>query len=234
MSTGSSAPANATTVAPSSLFDVYVHLSDDPFFEIAASIVHCTDSHVAWEDLCERFVGSFASHLFAVQQEIVELMQSDLSVAGYNGKLIQLWGDEDDLIDDESCDLGQQCKAAKFSAARKMKNRIMKFLMGLNEDYLTVRSQALKMQSSPTLAQVYNMVVRDETQRKAKRSMVTPEISTMFVSQGQSSNSKAQNNKASQQVHFVNKGKRPFCTHCQTPGHTKDNCYKIHGYPVNY
>ncbi|CAM8949023.1 unnamed protein product [Rhodiola kirilowii] len=133
---------------------VLTWISNSVSKEIAASIVHCTDSRVAWDDLSERFAGSVDSCLFAVQQEIAELMQGDLSVAGYYGKLIQLWGDEDDLMDDEHCDLGHQCKAAKCSTARKMKNRIMKFLMGLNEDYLTVRSQALQMQPSPTLAQI--------------------------------------------------------------------------------
>ncbi|KAL9682380.1 hypothetical protein QQ045_014177 [Rhodiola kirilowii] len=76
-----------------------------------------------------------------------------------------------------------ECKAAKCSATRKMKNRIMKFFMGLNEDFLIVRSQALQMQPSPTLSQVYNMVVRDETQKKGKKSVVTPEISAMYASQ---------------------------------------------------
>ncbi|KAL9659125.1 hypothetical protein QQ045_018652 [Rhodiola kirilowii] len=113
---------------------VLTWISNSVSKEIAASIVHYTDSHVAWEDLYERIAGSVDSSLFAVRQEIAELMQDDLSVAAYYGKLIQLWGDEDNLIDVESCDFGQQCKAAKCSAARKMKNNIMKFFMGLNED----------------------------------------------------------------------------------------------------
>ncbi|KAL9675603.1 hypothetical protein QQ045_003805 [Rhodiola kirilowii] len=112
-------------------------------------------------------------------------MLGKLIVAGYYGKLKNLWGSKDDLIEDETCDLGQQCKSATCSAARKMKTRIRKFLMGLNEDFLTVRSQVLQMQPSPNLSQAYNMVVRDETQRKAKRSVVTPEISAMYASQGQ-------------------------------------------------
>ncbi|RVW69271.1 hypothetical protein CK203_061361 [Vitis vinifera] len=27
---------------------------------------------------------------------------------------------------------------------------------------------------------------------------------------------------------------RPWCDHCQKPGHTKDTCWKIHGKPANW
>ncbi|OIT27251.1 hypothetical protein A4A49_57924, partial [Nicotiana attenuata] len=27
---------------------------------------------------------------------------------------------------------------------------------------------------------------------------------------------------------------RPFCDYCKRPGHTKEKCYKLHGYPQNF
>ena len=30
------------------------------------------------------------------------------------------------------------------------------------------------------------------------------------------------------------KKERPFCTHCNMPGHTFEKCYKLHGYPPGY
>ena len=33
--------------------------------------------------------------------------------------------------------------------------------------------------------------------------------------------------------HRPKKGGRPWCDHCRRPGHTKDNCWKLHGKPRN-
>lgn len=30
------------------------------------------------------------------------------------------------------------------------------------------------------------------------------------------------------------RGSSKFCSHCNKPGHTVDNCYKKHGFPPNY
>ncbi|KAL9687914.1 hypothetical protein QQ045_032323 [Rhodiola kirilowii] len=97
--------------------------------EIGASLIHAYDCIAAWDDLNTRFGGSNDSSLFSVQQDIFELKQGDMTIAQYYGKLIQLWGDEDTLVDKQVCDLGARCKATKCFAMRKMKDRIMKFLM---------------------------------------------------------------------------------------------------------
>ena len=31
--------------------------------------------------------------------------------------------------------------------------------------------------------------------------------------------------------HVAQAGSRPFCDHCKKPGHTKEKCYQLHGYP---
>lgn len=33
--------------------------------------------------------------------------------------------------------------------------------------------------------------------------------------------------------HGANRDSRPRCEHCKIPGHSKDKCYKLHGYPDN-
>ncbi|CAM8951616.1 unnamed protein product [Rhodiola kirilowii] len=213
--------------------------------EIAASLVHSGNCMVAWQDLSSRFAGSVDSSLFSVQQAIAECMQNGASVASYYGKLIQLWGDEDALMAEETCTLGAACVATKCALNRKMKNRVMKLLMGVDEGYTTVRSQLLHMKPGPTLQEAYNMLVREETGNKAKKNSLA-DISAMFVnhSQGNGNNFRQGTGNAGRNMSqggvnnqggFNNKNRRnSVCTHCNLQGHTKETCYKIHGYPTNY
>ncbi|KAL9691544.1 hypothetical protein QQ045_011968 [Rhodiola kirilowii] len=123
--------------------------------EIGSSLIHFIDCMHAWEDLEERFSGSNDFTIFSIQQEISMLSQEEKSIAQYYNKLIQLWGDEDALTEETNCDLGSRCKARRCSDERKLRDRRMKFLMGLNEVYLTSRSNIFQMKPSPSLKDCY-------------------------------------------------------------------------------
>ncbi|KAL9672846.1 hypothetical protein QQ045_029099 [Rhodiola kirilowii] len=114
------------------------------------------------------------------------LMQEDKSIAQYYNKLIQLWGDEDALTEETACELGSRCKARRCSNDNKMRDRRMKFLMGLNEVYVTSRSNILQMRPSPSLKECYKQLIQDENQRKSKKMAIT-EMSALYVSQSSTS-----------------------------------------------
>ncbi|CAM8941688.1 unnamed protein product [Rhodiola kirilowii] len=209
--------------------------------EIGSSLIHSSDCMNAWEDLEERFAGSKDFTIFSIQQEIASLMQEDKSIAQYYNKFVQLWGDEDALTVEVACELGSRCQARKCSNDRKMRDKRMKFLMGLNEVYTTSRSNILQMKPSPNLKECYKQLVQDESQRKSKRSTL-PEMSALYVGQSHTS----QSNGDSQQSQFsggnmqsgrpvsgVNR-KSLFCSFCKLQGHLRETCYKLHGYPPGY
>ncbi|CAM8993728.1 unnamed protein product [Rhodiola kirilowii] len=220
--------------------------------EIGSSLIHAANCMQAWEDLEERFSGSNDFGVFSTQQDIAMLMQEEKSIAQYYNKLIQLWGDEDALTEETSCDLGLNCKATKCSHERKMIDRRMKFLMGLNEEYFTTRSNILQMRPSPSLKECYKQLVQAKNQRKSKKTSIT-EMSALYVnhnshsgqSNGQSQHhqspaqfsgsSGSQNRIQSGRYSSQNTNKKSlFCTHCQLQGHLKETCYKLHGYPLGY
>ncbi|CAM8966406.1 unnamed protein product [Rhodiola kirilowii] len=223
--------------------------------EITASLIHSRDSIEAWSNLSYQFGGANDTQIYSVQQDIMMLMQGELSFPVYYGNLIQLWGEEDALTEEDFCDLGEKCKATKCSALKKMRDRRMKLLMGLNEVYATVRSNILQMRPSPTLVEVYNHIISDETQRKIK-GISPPEMAAMFVSQqpqtqtfntqfSQRQGNKGFMNKFTPNQHqfpqhqnynqSVNRNRRnSFCTYCQLQGHSKDSCYKLIGYPPGH
>ncbi|CAM8920521.1 unnamed protein product [Rhodiola kirilowii] len=188
--------------------------------EIGSSLIHSTDCMSAWEDLEERFSGTNDFTVFSIQQEISMLMQEDKSIAQYYNKLIQLWGDEDALTVETACELGSRCMARRYSNDRKMRDRRMKFLMGLNEVYVTSRSNILQMRPSPSLKECYKQLIQDENQRKSKKMAIT-EMSALYASQSSAPGGQA--SRQSQQASQSSSG-----------GHVRETCYKLHGYPPGY
>jgi len=105
--------------------------------------------------------------------------------------------------------------------------RIIQFLMGLNESYTAVRGNILMMNSFPSLSQIYSLLVQEERQRHVKSR-------NDFQSEGASFTAGAGLNNAPRNP-FIKRpeGRRAslFCEHCKRTGHTMDKCYKLHGYP---
>ncbi|CAM8999548.1 unnamed protein product [Rhodiola kirilowii] len=209
--------------------------------EIGSSLIHAGNCMHAWEDLEELFSGSNDFTVFSIQQEIAFLMQDDKSIAQYYNKLVQLWGDEDALTKEVACELGSRCDAFKCAADRKMRDKRMQFLVGLNEAYVTTRSNILQMRPSPSLKECYKQLIQEENQRKTKRSSMF-EMSALYVgSQSPAGGSHADQSAQSQtrtsagRNSAQGRGKSSlFCTHCQLAGHVKETCYKLHGYPPGY
>ncbi|KAL9681627.1 hypothetical protein QQ045_013413 [Rhodiola kirilowii] len=178
--------SNTTATASSSTAPVF-NLADDPLFvnnnkSVAVSLVTQPlvgdKNYLNWRKFMEMALGIKMKlgfirgtndfTIFSIQQEISMLMQEDKTIAQYYNKLIQLWGDEDALTEEIACELGLRCKARWCSNDMKMRDRRMKFLMGLNEVYVTSRSNILQMRPSPSLKECYKQLIQDENQRKSK------------------------------------------------------------------
>ncbi|XP_070022825.1 uncharacterized protein [Nicotiana sylvestris] len=105
--------------------------------------------------------------------------------------------------------------------------RLFQFLMGLNESYGAIRSQILLQSPSPLVSRAFAMLINEENQRKFYVSNSHISLankmneSTVFMStRGNQSKFKRQNDL--------------YCDYCHFKGHSKDTCYKLHGYPLGY
>ncbi|XP_004298166.1 PREDICTED: uncharacterized protein LOC101305751 [Fragaria vesca subsp. vesca] len=121
--------------------------SCDP--EIAESVTYYPTAYEVWEDLHERFSQANATRIFEIQRDINSLRQEQLSVSVYYTKLKALW---DEL---STLDATQQTDQQK----------LMQFLMGLNETYQAIRGQILLMKPLPTVRQAFSSVLQEEKQR---------------------------------------------------------------------
>ncbi|KAL4335324.1 hypothetical protein GQ457_07G006860 [Hibiscus cannabinus] len=96
------------------------------------------------------------------------------------------------------------------------KELVMQFLMGLNESFAPVRGRIVLMDPMPSITKVFSLVIQEENQHSMTIS--NPISEATFV------------------VNASNPPKKshPQCSYCSLLGHTKDKCYKLHGYPPGY
>ncbi|KAL5785970.1 hypothetical protein ACOSQ2_008362 [Xanthoceras sorbifolium] len=105
--------------------------------EISDSVIYYTTANEVWEDLRERFSQSNAPRIFEIQRDIAYLRQEQLSISAYYTKL----------------------------KVQHDQQKLMQFLMGLNDSYSGVRGQILLMNPLPSVRQAYSSVSQEEKQR---------------------------------------------------------------------
>lgn len=104
---------------------------------------------------------------------------------------------------------------------RLEKERIYKFLLGLNKDLDEVRGRILGTKQLPKIREVFSEVRREESRRKLMLGNTTPLLeSSALAAKGI-------------QLRPTQRKNRPWCDHCKKPGHTKDTCWVIHGKPLD-
>ena len=140
-----------------------------------------------------------------------------MSVIEYYSKFKKLW---DQLLHYEplpAC----TCGAMKILSVAHEKAYVMRFLMGINENFETVRSQILMSEPFPSVSKVYALVLQEESLKSIGHGSaftLKPDSVAMYV-----------NTKGNFGNKGGNKKDRPLCTHCNMLGHTVNKCYKLIG-----
>ncbi|CAM8981033.1 unnamed protein product [Rhodiola kirilowii] len=202
--------------------------------KIVGEILHSKDVMTAWEDLESNYAGTNLARKSALLRELNDCVQNGMAVCDYNRKLNSLY-QEIDAINVVKCFSTGNCLCCKQTATDRQGDRVVKFLMGLDDCYASVRSNVLAMTEVPKMVIVYGLVLTEESTRKATKDR-NVESSALFSQSNESGN----NNHFSQgrgrdggRGSFGRGRGRVFCTHCQMTGHLKENCYKLIGYPQN-
>ena len=86
-----------------------------------------------------------------MQREISHICQNQMIVTEYFTKLKHLW---DQLLNYEPF-LECSCRAMKILSASHNKAYVMRFLIGLNENFETLQSQILMSDPFPSMSKVY-------------------------------------------------------------------------------
>ncbi|GAB4854274.1 hypothetical protein Ancab_039721 [Ancistrocladus abbreviatus] len=190
--------------------------------EIAESVLYSNTARQIWVELEDRYGQSNGAKLFQVQKELCSVAQGASDIAGYFTRIKGLWDEWTALNDVSVC----TCGAAQHLLKREQDQRLLQFLMGLNENYNITRGNILMMNPLPTVGQAYALLVQEERQREIRASSQVMYDAASFSTELQ---------KGWQQ--YKNGGKAEVkksslvCNYCKKSGHTIDRCYKLHGYP---
>ncbi|GJS38540.1 ribonuclease H-like domain-containing protein [Tanacetum coccineum] len=121
-----------------------------------------------------------------------------------------------------------------------LKETYDKFLMGLDESYLAIRSNLLTREPLPSVKTAFSMISGKESYKNISSVGTTKPAATTIMAKTVDNNKKRFNNnnnhKGSGNTNPNNRGPYPNlkCTNCNKIGHTMDKCFEIVRYPTGY
>lgn len=201
--------------------------------EIRNSVKYASTAEEMWKDLSERFGKQSAPRAYELKQRLTATRQDGASVSTYYTKLRVMWDELQSVLPNPRCSCdGCSCGIGKKLEDVKEKERLYEFLLGVDGEYSTIRTQILAMNPIPTLGAAYHLVSEDEQQRNVttgKRNIVDATAFQAFVPSKRDVHQ--QPNKNNQTESKQNAGDQiEHCTHCNKDGHNRDGCFKRIGY----
>ncbi|CAL5381095.1 unnamed protein product [Camellia sinensis] len=162
-----------------------------------------------------------ASQVFEIKTRLWQMKQGEREVTDYYMEMLALW-QELDLSSEEEWRCSEDSALFK---KRQEKERVFEFLAGLNRELDDVRGRILSRLPLPSTREVFAEVRREEARRKVMLKEVTATVpeGSALVSRGTYSGPNTRQQKG-----------RPWCEHCRKPGHSKDNCWEVHGKPADW
>ncbi|PON67215.1 hypothetical protein PanWU01x14_103900 [Parasponia andersonii] len=117
------------------------------------------------------------------------------------------------------------------------KERLYEFLVGLNRDLDEVRGRILGRKPLPSIGEAFAEVRREENRRRVMlgdQNSVNYQVAAAGDRPTETTALAVNKTGGFSGNRNLNKqGERPWCTHCNKQGHTRENCFHIHGFPPN-
>ena len=130
----------------------------------------------------ERYGQTNKARLFQAQKVVSCMTEDDQDIANYFNKARKAWDEFTAVGATPRC----TCSKCECQVNQKLQNydqeqRIIEFLMGLNDSYTTARGNILMMNPFPSLSQVYSLLTQEERQRQVKSSNTFQTEGTSFA-----------------------------------------------------
>jgi len=185
-----------------------------------------------WNDLKERFSQGDMIRISDIQDMILSFKQGELTVTNYFTELKNFWDELDLFHSLPICSCASKCTCGALMDVSKYKaqDQIIKFLRGLNDNYLIVRTQILLMDPLSSLNSVSSLVTQQERQIFGDQSK-----EMIATSKGGYKNNTTTYGRGAYRRGSYGRDYTPkICSHCGKTGHTIDTCYKKHGFPPHF
>ncbi|XP_056695291.1 uncharacterized protein [Spinacia oleracea] len=132
--------------------------------KIARSVLYLKTARAIWLELEDRYCRESGPQLFSVQQQLSELTQGDEEeVASFFTKIKMLWDQLDGLEPLPVCVCtGCSCTLTQQLLKTQQNQRLIQFLMKLNDKYEHPKSTILMMSPLPTISKAYGLLLQEE------------------------------------------------------------------------
>ncbi|XP_055814416.1 uncharacterized protein LOC129884069 [Solanum dulcamara] len=214
--------------------------------DIADSVMSSKTAKELWDSLEQRFGKSSGAKIYHLQKELTSLIQGNSDIAGYFTKLKRLWDELDGINVIVCC----SCKCTCDGKAKLTKSledqRLIQFLMGLNDVYAQARGNILMMNPLPGMDVAYLLLLQDENQREvyANTNYISDSGSFLAASQAKQQDNKliaefaafmatGQGRSTQRFKHQAMRGTNTYQRYTN-PGHVHENCYRLHGFPADF
>ncbi|KAJ0469311.1 hypothetical protein HanIR_Chr14g0706531 [Helianthus annuus] len=199
--------------------------------EIRVSVKYANSAEEIWKDLQERFGKENAPRAYELKQLLMMTKQDGSSVSAYYTKLRTIWDEISAVFSIPRCSCaGCTCGASKKITDSKDKERLYEFLLGLDNEYSTIRTQILAMKPIPSLGEAYHLVSEDEQQKVVSMGKKTNTDTAAFQAFMKKNGAAGNRNTAKSNKKAADE-KIEHCVLCDKDGHSRDRCFRVIGYP---
>ncbi|XP_047339986.1 uncharacterized protein LOC124943532 [Impatiens glandulifera] len=202
-----------------------------------------------WSELKGRYERNNGPRRYGVKKEISSIKQGSLTLEKYYSKFKMLWQELRGLKPLASSKREQPSSNAIEVGQQVIlddeEDRLLEFLMGLNESYEHIKDNILITDPLPSIHKVFTILLNVEIKREVDMER-TENFNVMFTkdSHGYKEQNIRKTTASEERSSFVkqkngtDKGKNPYknatCQHYNMQGHVKESFFKIIGYPEWY
>ncbi|KAK2965861.1 hypothetical protein RJ640_027148 [Escallonia rubra] len=179
-----------------------------------------------------RFPTTDTSQVYDLKRKVTRIRQGEGSIETYYNNLQGLWREINFRRPNS-----MKCKfdIEKYNSILQ-EDRVYTFLDGLDDRLDKIRGDVLQLKPFPTVEQAYVHVRREDLRQSVMLTKDDIVHSAVMISKGQKSQQQpslqlALNGKQNFLTKPKSQGEEVGCTHCGHPKHTRDTCFKLHGYP---
>jgi hypothetical protein len=198
--------------------------------KLVSNFIRFSTAKVVWDNIATTyFDGTDTSQVYELKKRVTRLKQGGGSIETYYNNLQGLWREIDFRRPNPmECNTDIQ----KYNSLLQ-EDRVYIFLDGLDDRLDNIRADVLQMQPFPTVEQAYAQVRREDLRQSVMLKNEEVISGGAMLSRG--------GQKPQHHLSFLmpangrpvtkSHGEGAGCTHCGNTKHTKDTCFKIHGYP---
>ncbi|GKC90676.1 ribonuclease H-like domain-containing protein [Tanacetum coccineum] len=143
--------------------------------DVYAGAIYAKSAFELWNDLKDTYDKVDGSVVFNLHKSINSLNQNGAFLADYYNNLNSLWKQFDAIVNLLAC----TCEAAEHFEKHNQLIKLMQFLMGLDDNYLAIKSNILTREPLPLVNATFAIVSGEESHRNITSNSATKPTATI-------------------------------------------------------